>query len=80
MVLRGATSLRGALEGVGHENRAFFGPEMARAKRSDVNCSQTLECGNWEQGRAVLFLGKKFRILFAVCILVSYSILSSSYK
>jgi hypothetical protein len=26
MVLRGATSLRGALEGVGTENRDFFGP------------------------------------------------------
>jgi len=26
MVLRGATSLRGALEGVGPENRDFFGP------------------------------------------------------
>ncbi len=33
MVLRGATSLRGALEVVGLENRDFFGPEMARAKR-----------------------------------------------
>jgi len=26
MVLRGATSLRGALEGVGPENQDFFGP------------------------------------------------------
>ncbi len=26
MVLRGATSLRGALEGLGPENRNFFGP------------------------------------------------------
>jgi hypothetical protein len=26
MILRGATSLRGALEGVGPENRDFFGP------------------------------------------------------
>jgi hypothetical protein len=26
MVLRGATSLRGALEGVGPKNRDFFGP------------------------------------------------------
>ncbi len=26
MVLRGATSLRGALKGVGPENRDFFGP------------------------------------------------------
>ncbi len=33
MVLRGATSLRGALEGVGPEIEAFLGPEMARAKR-----------------------------------------------
>jgi hypothetical protein len=28
-----ATSLRGALEGVGPENRDFLDPEMARAKR-----------------------------------------------
>ncbi len=27
MVLRGATSLQGALEGVGPENRDFFGPK-----------------------------------------------------
>ncbi len=33
MVLRGATSLRGALEGVVLENQDFLGPEMARAKR-----------------------------------------------
>jgi hypothetical protein len=39
MVLRSATSLRWALEGVGPENRDFFGPKwqlgpvMARAKR-----------------------------------------------
>ena len=33
MVLRGATSLRGALEGVGPEYQDFLGPEMARAKR-----------------------------------------------
>jgi hypothetical protein len=33
MILRGATSLRGALEGVGPENRDFLGPEMARAKQ-----------------------------------------------
>ncbi len=33
MVLRSATALRGALEGVGPENRDFLGPEMARAKR-----------------------------------------------
>ncbi len=33
MVLRGSTSLRGALEGVGPENRDFLGPEMVRAKR-----------------------------------------------
>jgi hypothetical protein len=30
MVLRGVTSFRGALEGVGPENRDFFGPKMAR--------------------------------------------------
>ncbi len=32
MVLRVATSLRGALEGVGPENRDFLGPEMAHLK------------------------------------------------
>jgi hypothetical protein len=32
MILMGATSLRGALEGVGPENRDFLGPDMARAK------------------------------------------------
>jgi hypothetical protein len=32
-VLSRATSLRGALEGVGPENRDFLGPEMGRAKR-----------------------------------------------
>jgi hypothetical protein len=32
MVSRGATSLRGTLEGVGPENRDFLGPEMAPAK------------------------------------------------
>ncbi len=38
MVLRGATSLRGALEGVGPENRDFLGPEMARARPGE--CSE----------------------------------------
>jgi hypothetical protein len=33
MVLRSATALTGALEGVGPEKRDFLGPEMARAKR-----------------------------------------------
>ncbi len=33
MVLRGATSLRGALEGVALKIETFLGPEMARAKR-----------------------------------------------
>jgi hypothetical protein len=33
MVLRGATSLLGALEGVGLKISTFLGPEMARAKR-----------------------------------------------
>jgi hypothetical protein len=31
MVLRGATSLRGALEGVGPENRDFFGPKKVES-------------------------------------------------
>ncbi len=33
MVLRRATSLRGALEGVGPENRDFLGPEMPTSDR-----------------------------------------------
>jgi hypothetical protein len=33
MILRGATSLRGALEGVALKIKTFLGPEMARAKR-----------------------------------------------
>jgi hypothetical protein len=33
MVLWGATSLQGALEGVGPENQDFFEPYMARPKR-----------------------------------------------
>ncbi len=36
MILRGATSLRGALEGVGPENRDFFGPKKANALSNDV--------------------------------------------
>ena len=32
MVLRGATSLRGALEGVGPENRDFFGKKSGPLK------------------------------------------------
>jgi hypothetical protein len=36
MVLRGATSLRGALEGVGPENRDFFGPWNGTSKASAI--------------------------------------------
>ncbi len=36
MVLRSATSLRGALEGVGPENRDFLGPEMATSEASAI--------------------------------------------
>ena len=46
MVLRRATSLRGALDGLGPENRDFFGPKMssndvARLKTSNVNDIET---------------------------------------
>jgi hypothetical protein len=34
MILRGATSLQGALEGVGPENRDFFGPFAIWAQKS----------------------------------------------
>ncbi len=40
MVLRGATSLRGALEGVGPENRDFFGPWNGT---SDLNAGWAYE-------------------------------------
>ncbi len=36
MVLRRATSLRGALEGLGPENRDFLGPEMAASEASAI--------------------------------------------
>ncbi len=36
MILRGATSLLGALEGVGPENLDFFGPTPSNAPRNDV--------------------------------------------
>ncbi len=36
MILRGATSLRGALEGVGPENRDFFGPTPSNAPSNDA--------------------------------------------
>jgi hypothetical protein len=51
MVLRGATSLRGALEGVGHENQDFLGPEMARAKLVPFG-PKNVEChkNNWYIG------------------------------
>jgi hypothetical protein len=37
MVLRGATSLRGALEGVGPENRHFFGPGNGTSEASAIS-------------------------------------------
>jgi hypothetical protein len=42
MVLRGATSLRGALEGVGPENQEFLGPEMARAKECHLGPKKSM--------------------------------------
>jgi hypothetical protein len=36
MVLMRATSLRGALEGVGPENQDFLGPEMATSEASAI--------------------------------------------
>ena len=41
MVLRGATSLRGALEGVGPKNRDFLGPKKS------VVCCCVLLCVRW---------------------------------
>ncbi len=41
MVLRGATSLRGALEGVGPENRDFFGPWNGRSKASAISSQKS---------------------------------------
>jgi hypothetical protein len=42
MVLRGATSLLGALEGVGPENLDFFGPTPSSAPRNDVAPLKTI--------------------------------------
>jgi hypothetical protein len=42
MVLRGATSLRGALEGVGPENLNFFGPTPSNAPCNDVAPLKTI--------------------------------------
>jgi hypothetical protein len=36
MILRGATSLRGALEGVGPENQDFFGPWNGTSEASAI--------------------------------------------
>jgi hypothetical protein len=43
MVLRGATSLRGALEGVGPENLDFFGPKWHSRKQSTEKVNTVLE-------------------------------------
>jgi hypothetical protein len=42
MILRDATSLPGALEGVGPENRDFFGPTPSNALRNDVALLKTI--------------------------------------
>jgi hypothetical protein len=43
MVLRRATSLRGALEGVGPENRDFLGPEMATSEAIAISAQKSRE-------------------------------------
>ncbi len=40
LLLRRATSLRGALEGVGPENQDFLGPEMATSEASAIWATQ----------------------------------------
>ncbi len=42
MVLRGATSLRGALEGVGPENLDFFGPWSGTSEASAIWAQKTI--------------------------------------
>ena len=42
MVLRGATSLRGALEGVGPENRDFQGPPLSMPRIMMLHPSKSL--------------------------------------
>jgi hypothetical protein len=42
MILRGATSLRGALEGVGPENRDFFGHERSLVIKGEENGDKSL--------------------------------------
>jgi hypothetical protein len=43
MVLKGATSLRGALEGVGPKNLDFFGPNPSNAPRNDIAPLKTIK-------------------------------------
>jgi hypothetical protein len=45
MVLRGATSLRGALEGVGPENRDFFGPGNGSSEASAIWAQKSRDTG-----------------------------------
>ncbi len=46
MVLRGATSLRGALEGVGPENRDIFGPWNSTSEASAMWAQKSLKITN----------------------------------
>jgi hypothetical protein len=46
MILRGATSLRGALKGVGPENQDFFGPWNGTSEASAI----WFQKGNSEEG------------------------------
>jgi hypothetical protein len=59
MVLRHATSLRGALEGVGPENRDFFGP---RNGMSDVAALKTIK---YKRNKSNRYIGS-FMYLSAV--------------
>jgi hypothetical protein len=56
MILRGATSLRVALEGVGPENQTFLGPEMARAKRVPFGPATAAETHNQEWQIFAIFI------------------------
>jgi hypothetical protein len=62
MILMRENPFRGPLEGVGHENRDFFGPEMARSEASAI----------WAQ-KSQEFLYSVFYILYSV-FCIQYSV------
>ncbi len=70
IVLRSATSLRGALERVGPENQDFFGPTPSNAPSNDVALLKTIKykChkNNWYIG-SFLYLSA---VVYCCCVLL----------